>query len=153
MVDCVIDNEATGAARVKDGVVSIFSTRMIEVGGGKCSCVERGSENGFAFTICALMDYPIVDVEVADIFGDMWPVIRTYERKGVVTGVARVVTHPLATWVISIPHLSLRGGMSHSCWISGSTEKGRQGVVNRLVFFFLHIRVDDVSEDGDVTEV
>ena len=67
--------------------------------------------------------------------------------------IARVIPHPLAPWVISIPFFGLRGSVSHSCWISGSAKKGGWGIINRLVVLFLHIWIDDVSEDGDVTEV
>jgi len=153
MVNRVIDYEATGAVGVEDGVISVFSTRMVEVGGRECSCMKRGPEDGFAFAVRTLMDYSIIDVEVADIFGDTWSMIHTYERKGVMASIARVVTHPLAPWVISVPLLSLCGGMSHPCWVSGMTEEGRWGVINQLFILFFHVQVDDVSEDRDVAEV
>jgi len=70
-----------------------------------------------------------------------------------VTGVARIISHPLTPWMIIVPLLGLCGSMSHPCWISGSTEKGRWGVINRLCFFLLHVWVDDVGEDRDVMEV
>jgi len=125
MVDRIIDDEATDAARVENGVISVFSTRTVKVGGRECSCVKGGPKDGFAFAVCALMDYSIVNFEVTDILGNTWSVICTYERKGVVAGIARVVSHPLAPWMISISFLGLYGGMSHPCWISGSAEKGR----------------------------
>jgi len=153
VVDRVIDYEATGAAGVEDAVVGVFSTRTVKVGGGECSCVKGGPEDWFASAIRTLMDYSIVDIEVSDVFGDPWPMISTDEREGVVTSIARVVSHPLAPWVISVPLLSLRRSMSHPCGISGSAEKGGRRVINRLVIFLLHIWVDDVGEDGDVSEV
>jgi len=153
MVNRVINYEATGAAGVEDAVVGVFSTRMVEVGGGECSCVKGSPEDGFAFTICTLMDYSIVDVEVADVLGDTWSMVCADEGKGVVTGVTRVVLHPLTPWVIGILLLSLCGSMGHPCWISGSTEKGRWSVINRLFFFLLHIWIDDVSENRNVAEV
>jgi len=125
MIDRVIDYKATGAAGVKDAVVSVFSTRMVEVGGGEWSCMKGGSEDGFAFAICTLMDYSVVDVEVADVLGDMWSLVCTDERKGVVTGVTRVISHPLSPWMVSIPFLGLCGDMSHPCWVSGAMEEGR----------------------------
>jgi len=79
MVNRVIYYEATGAAGVEDGVISVLNTRTIEVGGRECSCVKGGPEDGFAFTICTLMDHSIVDVEVADILGNAWSVIRPDE--------------------------------------------------------------------------
>jgi len=151
MVDRIIDYEATGAAGVEDGVVSVFSTRMVEVGGGECLCVKRGPEDSFAFTVCTLMDYSIIDIEVADVFGDAWPMVCTDKREGIMAGIARVVTHPLTPWVISIPFLGLCGGMSHPCWVSGAAEEGRWGVIIRL--FIFHVWVDDVSENGDVAEM
>jgi len=69
------------------------------------------------------------------------------------TGVTRVIPHPLAPWMISIPYFGLRGDMSHPCWVSGTPEEGRWGVVDRLFIFFLHVWVDDVSEDWDVAEM
>jgi len=130
MIDRVIDYEATGTAGVEDAMVSVFSTRTVEVGGGECLCVKGGPKDSFAFAICTLMDYSIVDVEVANVFGDTWSMVCTDEREGVVTGVAGVISHPLAPWMISIPFLSLGGDMSHPCWVSGATEEGRWGVVD-----------------------
>ena len=153
MIDGVIYYETTSTAGVKDAMISVFSTGTVEVGGGECSCMKGGPEDSLAFAVCTLMDYSIVDVEIADVLGSMWSMVCTDESEGVMTGVARVVSHPLTPWMVSVPHLSLRGSMSHPCWISGSTEKGRWGVINRLCFFLLHVWVDDVSEDRDVAEV
>jgi len=153
MIDRVIDYEATGAAGVEDAMVSVLSTRTVEVGGGECSGVKGGSEDGFAFAICTLMDYSIVDVEVADVLGDTWPVVCTDEREGVMAGVTRVISHPLTPWMVSIPFFSLHGDMSHPCWVSGATEEGRWGVIDGLSILFFHVWVDDVSEDRDVAEV
>jgi len=65
-----------------------------------------------------------------DVLGDTWPLICADEGKGVVAAVTRVVVHPFSTWMVSVPFLSLGGGVSHSCWISGMTEEGRWGTVN-----------------------
>ena len=129
MVNRIINYEATGAAGVEDGVISVFSTRAVEVGGRECSCMKGGPEDGFAFAVCALMDYSIVDVEIADILGNTWSLVCTYEGKGVVAGVAGVIAHPLAPWVIITPFFSLRGDVSHPCWISGTTKEGGWGVI------------------------
>jgi len=153
MINRVIDYEATGTAGVEDGVVGVFSTGTVEVGGRECPCMKRGPEDGFAFAVCTLIDYSIVDIEVADVFGDAWPMVRTDKREGIMAGIARVVTHPLTPWVISVPFLSLCGGMSHPCWVSGVAEEGRWGVINRLLILFSHVWVDDVSENGDVAEM
>jgi len=139
MINCVVNYETTGAAGVKDAMISVFSTRTVEVGGGECSCVKGGPEDAFAFAICTLMDYPIVDIEVADVLGDMWSVVCTNEREGVVAGVARVISHPLTPWMVSISFLGLCGDMSHPCWVSGATEESRWGVVNGLSILFFHI--------------
>jgi len=152
MVNCIVDYEAASAAGVKDGVVGVFSTRAVEVGGRKWSCVEGGPEDGFALTICTLMDYSIVDFEVADVLGDARSLVSTDEGKGVVTTVARIVAHPFSTWMVGTLFFSLSGGVRHPCWVSGSLEESGWGVVDRFVFF-LHIWFDDVGEDGDVTEV
>ena len=153
MIDRVVDYKATGATGVENAVVCVFNTRTIEVGGRECSCVKGSPEDGFAFAVCALMDYSIVDVEIADIFGDTRSVVSTDEGEGVVTGVAGIISHPLAPWMISLSFLGLRGGVSHPCWVSGATEEGRWGVINGLFILFLHVWVDDISEDRDVAEV
>ena len=153
MVKCVVYYKATGAARIKDGVVSVLDTGTIEVRGGECLCVEGSSENGFILALCTLMDYSIVDVEVANVLGDMWPLVCTDEREGVVTAVTRVVAHPFSTWMIIAPFLGLSRGMCHSCWVSSAAKEGGWGVVNRFFIFSFHVWVDDVSENGDVAEM
>jgi len=154
MINRIVDYEVTGAAGVKDGIISVFGTRVVEVWGGECSCVKGSPEDGFAFPICTLMDYSIVDIEVADVLGDVWPLIRTNEGEGVMAGIAGVVMHPLAPWVVSVPFaLSLSGGMSHPSWVSSTAEESGWGIVNGFFIFLLCVWFNDVSEDGDVTEV
>jgi len=130
MVECVIHYEATGAAGVKDGMVGVFDTRAIEIGGGEYLCMEGGPKDSFILAICTLVDYSIIDVEVVDVFGGMWPLICANETKGVVAAVTRIVPHPFSPWVVSVPFLSLGGGVSHSCWISGTMEEGWWGAVD-----------------------
>jgi len=79
VVDSVIDYEAAGAARVKDTMVSVFSTWAVEIGSGECSCVKGGSEDSFAFAICALMDHSIIDIEIANVLGDAWSMVHADE--------------------------------------------------------------------------
>jgi len=153
MIKCVVYYEVTGAAGVEDAMVSVLDTGTVEIGGGECSRMEGGPKNGFAFAVCTLMDYSIIDIEVADVLGDAWSLIHTNERKGVVAAVARVVAHPFSTWMVSVPFLGLSRGMHHSCWISGVTEKSGWGTVIRSFIFLFHIWFNDVSEDGDVMEV
>ena len=154
MVNHIINYEVTGAAGVEDGVVSVFGTRMVKIGGRECSCMERGSENGLVFAVCALMDYSIIEVEVADVFGNARSLIYTNEGKGIVAGITRIVAHPLASWMISIPLiLSLSRGVSQSGWVSGTMEESGWGAANRFFILFLHVRLNDVGEDGDVMEV
>ena len=70
------------------------------------------------------------------------------------TGIARIVAYPLAPWMVSVSFvLSLSGGMSHSSWISGTAEESRWGSISRFFIFFLHIWINNVSEDRDVMEV
>jgi len=111
-------------------MISVLGTWTVEVWGRECSCVKGGSKDSLAFAICSLMDYSIVDVEIADVLGSTWSLVCADEYKWVVAGVARVVSHPLIPWMISVPLLSLYRGMSHLCWISGATKEGRRGVVN-----------------------
>jgi len=153
MIECVAYYEATSAAGIEDGVVSVLDAGTVEVGGGECSRMEGGPKDGFILAICTLMDYSIIDFEVTDAFGDARPLIRTDERKGIVAAVARVVAHPFSTWMVSIPFLGLSGGMRHPCWISGLSEESGWGTVDQFFVFFLHIWLDDVGEDGDVTEM
>jgi len=153
MIKCIVHYEATSAAGVEDSMVSVLDTRTVEVGGGECSCMEGGPEDGLILAICTLMDYSIIDVEVADVLGDTWPLIRTNEGERVVAAVAGVIAHPLSPWMVSIPFLGLSEGVYHSCWISGSLEESGWGTVSRFFVFFFHIWLDDVSEDGDVMEV
>ena len=153
MIKRVIHYEATGTAGVEDGVVGVLDTRMVKIWGGKCLRMEGGSEDGFILAICTLMDYSIVDFEVTDVFGDAWSLVRTNEGKGVVTAVARIVVHPFPTRMVSIPFFGLSGGMRHPCWVSGSSEESGWGTIDRFFIFSLHVWFDDVSEDGDVTEV
>jgi len=130
MIECVVHYEATGAIGVKDGMVSVLDTGTVEVGGGECLRMEGSPKDGFILAVCTLVDYSIVDVEVMDIFGNVRPLIRTNKREGVVAALARVVVHPFSTWVVIISFLSLSGGVSHSCWVSGTMEEGRRGAVD-----------------------
>ena len=84
----------------------------------------------------------------------MWSSISTDEDKGVVTGVARVEVHPLASWVVSISFylLSLGRGMSHLCWSGNMVKKGRWGSVNQSIAV-LYVWFDDVGEYRDKAEV
>jgi len=153
MVNRIINYEATGAAGVEDGMVGVFSTRAVEVRSREWLCVEGCPKDSFAFAVCTLMDYSIIDFEVADVLGNTWPLVCTNKGEGVVAGVAGVVAHPLTPWMVSIPLLSLRGGMSHSHWVSGTTEEGRWGVVNQPFILSFHVWVDNIGKDGDVAEV
>ena len=153
MVNRIINYEAAGAAGVEDGVISVFSTRAVEVGGREWLCVKGCPEDGFAFAICTLMDYSIIDLEVMDILGDAQSLVSTNEGEGVVTAVARIVAHPFPSWMVSIPFFGLSGGVRHPCWVSGSSEESGWGIVDRVFIFSLHVWFDDVSEDGDVAEV
>jgi len=66
-----------------------------------------------------------------DICGGVWSGICSNEGKGVMTGIAKVKVHPLATWVISVPYiLCLGGGVSYFCWGSDMLEEGRWGGIN-----------------------
>jgi len=153
MVNRIINYEAAGAARVEDGVISVFSTRAVEIGSREWLCMKGCPKDSFAFAVCTLIDYSIIDIEVMDVFGDTWPMIRTNKGKGVVAGVFRFVTHPLAPWMVSIPFFSLHGSMSHSRWVSGAMEEGRWGVISWFFVLSFHVWVDDVSKNGDVMEV
>ena len=132
MVKGIVDDKAGSAARVKDGVVGVFGTWMMEVRGGVRACMKGGAIDGLVFAFCSLVDNAIVDQEVVDIFGRTRPSISTNEDKRVVTSVARVETHPLAPWVVSVLlHIfCLSGGMSYFCWGGNTVEKGRWGCVN-----------------------
>ena len=68
-------------------------------------------------------------------------------------GITGVVMHPLSPWVVSILFLSLSGGVSHSCWISGATEEGRWSAVDQSFIFVLHVWFNDVGENRDVAEM
>jgi len=139
MIKCVVHYEAASAAGVENSMVSVLDTGAVEVGSGERSCMEGGPKDGLILAICTLIDYSIVDVEVANVLGDTWSLIRTDEEEGVVAAVARVIAHPLSPWMVSVPFLSLSGGMSHPCWISGATEESRWGAVDRSFIFDLHV--------------
>jgi len=130
VVECVIHYEVTCAAGIEDGVVSVLDTGTVKIWSGKCSRMEGGPEDSFILAICTLMDYSIVDFEIADVLGDARSLVSTDEGKGVMTTVARIVTHPFPTWVVSIPFFSLSGGVRHPCWVSGLSEESGWGVVN-----------------------
>jgi len=78
----VINNGVSGAAGVEDGVISIFDTGTIEVGGGISICMERGPIDGLVFALCPLIDYTIVDQEVVNILGHTWSGICANKNKG-----------------------------------------------------------------------
>ena len=61
VVKSVVDNKMRSAARVENGVVSIFDTWMVEVGGGVGSCMKAGAVNGLVFAFCPLVDNTVID--------------------------------------------------------------------------------------------
>ena len=61
MVEGIVDDKTRGAARMKYGVVGIFDTWAMEVGGWVRACMERGTIDGFVFAFRPLIDDPIVD--------------------------------------------------------------------------------------------
>ena len=153
MIECVIHYKATSAAGVENSMVGVLDTGAIKIGSGECSCMEGGPKDSLILAICTLMYYPIVDVEVVNVLGDTWSLIRTDEGKGVVAAVARVIAHPFSPWVVSVPFLSLSGGMSHPCWISGVAEESRWGVIDRSFIFGLYVWFNDVGKDRDIAEM
>ena len=61
VIESIIDNKITSAARIEDGMVGVFNTRTMEVGGGKGTCMEGGAIDGFVFAFCPLVDYSVID--------------------------------------------------------------------------------------------
>jgi len=122
----IINNKTTGAAGIKDGVVGILDTRMMKIRGGECLCMKGGTIGGLAFTLCPLVGYSIIDIEVADVLGNSWSMVRANKDEWVVTGVGRVEVHPLTAWVVSVLHvLHLSGGVGNLCWGGNMVKKGR----------------------------
>jgi len=89
--------------------------------------MKGGAVDSFVLALSPLMDDPVIDQEVMNVFGCMWSGISTNEDKGVVTGVARVEGHPLSFWVVSVLFyvLSLSGGMGHFGWGGDTVKEGR----------------------------
>ena len=131
MIKGIVDNKSTSTAGVEDGVIGVFNTRTMEVGGGEGMCMERGAIDSSVLALHPLMNYSIVDTEVTNILGGMWSVVWTDIDERVVAGVAKVETHPLTTWVISVLHiLSLGRDMGDFCWSGETMKEGRWGCVN-----------------------
>jgi len=61
MIKGVVDDKVTSAAGIEDGMVGIFNTRAIEIGGGKGSCIKRGAIDGLVLALCPLVDYSVID--------------------------------------------------------------------------------------------
>jgi len=122
----VVDDKVTSAAGVEDSVVGVFNTRTMEVGSGKGSCMKGGAIDGLVLALCPLMDYSVIGQEIMDIFGSMWSGICPNKDKGVMAGVARIKTHPLAIWMISVLHVFCLGrGVGYLCWGCDTLEEGR----------------------------
>ena len=131
IIEGIVDDKLTGTAGVEDGVISVFNTRMMEVGGGEGMCVERGTIDGFVFALCPLMNYSIVDTEVMNILGGMWSVVWTNIDERVVTSVTEAETHPLTAWMVSILHVfGLGRDVGDFCWSGETVKKGGWGCVN-----------------------
>jgi len=127
----IVDNKTTGATGIEDGVIGVLDTRAMEIGGGECACVKGGTISGLPFTLYSLVNYPIIDVEVADVLGSTWSVVWSHENKQIVTGVGGVKTYPLATWVVSVLCIfSLGRNMGNFCWSGETVEEGRWGGVD-----------------------
>ena len=61
VVKGIVNNKATGAAGVEDGMVGVFNTRTIKVGGRESLCMKGGTIDGFVFALCSLVDYSVID--------------------------------------------------------------------------------------------
>ena len=61
VVKGIVDDEATGATGIEDGVVGVFNTRAMEVGSGKGSCMKGGAIDGLVLALCPLVDYSVID--------------------------------------------------------------------------------------------
>ena len=61
VIKSIVDNKATSAAGIEDGMVGVFNTRMIEVRSGKGSCMKGGAIDGLVLALCPLVDYSIID--------------------------------------------------------------------------------------------
>ena len=61
VIEGIINNKAGGAAGIKDGMVSVLDTWMVEVGGRIRACMEGGAIDGLVFAFCSLIDNDIVD--------------------------------------------------------------------------------------------
>jgi len=131
MIESVVDDKMTGSAGVENGVVGILDTGVIEVGSGECMCMKGSAVGGFVFAFCPLMGYSIVDIEVADVLGGLWPVVRADKDEWVVAGIGRIKTHPLTPWVISILCiLGLSGNMGDFHQSGKTVKEGRWGSVD-----------------------
>jgi len=89
-----------------------------------------------------------------NILGCTWSSISADEDKGVVTSVARIEVHPLASWMISVLFhvFSLSGGIGYFCWGRNAVKEGRwEGVDGSIAV--LHVWVNDIGEYWDETEV
>jgi len=83
VVESVVNNKTTGAARVENGMVGVLDTRAIEVGGGKGSCMKGSAIDGLVLALCPLVDYSVIDQEITDVFGSVWSGVCPNEGKGV----------------------------------------------------------------------
>ena len=96
VVEGIINDKIRSAAGVEDSVISVFDTWTEKVGGRVGSYMKGGAIDGLVFAFCPLVDNPIVDWEVPNVFGHTWPGISANEDKGVVAGITRVKVHLLA---------------------------------------------------------
>ena len=61
VIESIINDKATSAAGIEDSVVSVFDTGVIEVGGGKGSCMKGGPIDRLVLALCPFVDYFVVD--------------------------------------------------------------------------------------------
>ena len=99
---CVVDNEVGEVVGVEDAKVCVSGGHGSEGGFGECMCMEGFEVFDLILAPGAKVVGVLTNLQVADVFGYLWPLFFIREHEGVVVTAIGVILHPPLTWVVGV---------------------------------------------------
>ena len=120
--DGVVDEESGSGGRVKNVEVVIFDPRMVEIGGGVCTCVEGNRKLGvppFASSYKMSVDPYLSKGDIACHL--VLPVLIEKDKQ-VLSRITAIILAPSDSWMVRV--IELLGELGN---VGNRTRRGREG--------------------------